>query len=83
LAEIDAVVTDLAMPRMDGATLIRAVRRMKPSLPIIASTGYASKANVSELHVNAVLNKPYRSDALLGALHSALCGAPASPPAAP
>jgi PAS domain S-box-containing protein len=40
---IDLVITDMAMPQMNGAQLAQAIRTMKPSLPIILATGYAER----------------------------------------
>ncbi|GIL41382.1 hypothetical protein TMPK1_36190 [Rhodospirillales bacterium TMPK1] len=37
--EVDAVVTDVFMPLMDGVEFTRAIRRHAPALPIIAVTG--------------------------------------------
>jgi PAS domain S-box-containing protein len=39
----DLVITDMAMPQMNGAQLAQAVRILKPTLPIILATGYAEK----------------------------------------
>lgn len=36
---VDLVVTDLRMPRLDGYTLISHLRRLAPSLPVLAITG--------------------------------------------
>ena len=36
---IDAVVTDMSMPKMDGIELTRALLNERPELPIIAVTG--------------------------------------------
>ncbi|HEV7404634.1 MAG TPA: PAS domain S-box protein [Chthoniobacteraceae bacterium] len=71
-AEIAAVLTDLAMPFLDGPTLIRALRKMKPGLPVIVSTGQGEKARISDLAVEVFLNKPYGADTLLRALHWAI-----------
>jgi len=38
--EVDAVVTDYKMPRMDGAELARRIRESRPSLPVLIITGY-------------------------------------------
>ena len=38
---VDILVTDLSMPGMDGASLIRAVQACRPDLPAIMLTGYA------------------------------------------
>jgi PAS domain S-box-containing protein len=40
-AEIDALVTDLSLPGMDGLAIIRAVQERRPGLPAILLTGYA------------------------------------------
>jgi PAS domain S-box-containing protein len=40
-ALIDCLVTDLAMPEMNGIALIRAARASRPGLPAIVLTGYA------------------------------------------
>ena len=37
--KVAAVVTDLAMPLMNGLMLVRALRRIEPGLKIIISTG--------------------------------------------
>lgn len=73
--EIDAVLTDVLMPFMDGVTLVRALRRLRPQLPVIASTGQRERARLAELQalgVGAVLEKPYSADALLRLLHETL-----------
>jgi CheY-like chemotaxis protein len=41
--DIDLVITDMAMPKMNGAQLAQTIRFMKPSLPIILATGYAER----------------------------------------
>jgi PAS domain S-box-containing protein len=74
-AKIGAVLTDLMMPMVDGLTLIRALRAMKPGLPIIASTGLGEKNQLAELkalNVELVLHKPYRADTLLRTIHDVL-----------
>lgn len=40
---IDLVITDMAMPHMNGAQLAQAIRLKKPDLPIILATGYAER----------------------------------------
>jgi signal transduction histidine kinase len=43
-AGIDILVSDLAMPGIDGVALIREVRRRWPELPAVLITGYAGDA---------------------------------------
>ncbi len=72
---IAVMLTDLMMPHMDGVTLIRALRAMAPSLPIIASTGLGDKTQFAELKamgVKSVLPKPYGGDVLLRTIHDLL-----------
>jgi CheY-like chemotaxis protein len=40
-AEVDVLLSDVLMPRMDGAALARAVRAEWPGLPIILMSGHA------------------------------------------
>lgn len=40
-AEIDLMITDFSMPRMNGGELSRHARDLRPDLPILLATGYA------------------------------------------
>ena len=74
-AEIRAVITDMMMPRMDGATTIRALRELDPHVPIIATSGLTASGQLKEaqaLGVNAFLPKPYAAETLLEKLHEVL-----------
>jgi two-component system cell cycle sensor histidine kinase/response regulator CckA len=46
---IRVVLTDIAMPHMDGVALVRALRKMKPDVTIVASTGQGQQAKLDEL----------------------------------
>jgi PAS domain S-box-containing protein len=74
-AGIALVLTDLMMPLMDGMALIHALRKMKPAMPIIASTGLGEKTRLAELktlNIHTILTKPYGAAALLQTVHGAL-----------
>ena len=76
------VLTDLMMPHMDGVALIHALRKMGPTIPIVASTGLAKKpqlAELKQLNVHRVLNKPYSTETLLKSIHEALQNPLANP----
>jgi DNA-binding response OmpR family regulator len=76
--DIAAVLTDLMMPSMDGITLIRAVRAMAPSVPIIASTGLGERTHVAQLSalgVETILYKPFNARSLLLTMNAVLCPA--------
>ncbi|HEX4119565.1 MAG TPA: PAS domain S-box protein [Verrucomicrobiae bacterium] len=83
---IDAVITDIMMPTMDGVTFIRNLQEVKPGLRIIATSGQGTDMNGSLrsqelrlLGVSSFLAKPYASDKLLAALHDLLSGANGTP----
>ncbi|MDD5558481.1 response regulator [Candidatus Methylomirabilis sp.] len=42
----DVVITDMAMPRLDGLGLLEQLRRLDPGLPVIVLTGHGSFENV-------------------------------------
>jgi CheY-like chemotaxis protein len=76
---IDAVLTDIDMPQMGGATLIRTLCRLRPGLPVIASTGQSEGvdlAKLKEIGVNSILKKPFKAEILLRALDTVLKAAP-------
>ncbi len=80
-AEIDVVMTDVAMPFIDGLTLVRTLRKMKPGIRIILSSGRdedCAGPEVAALRVDQCLTKPYTRETLLLALdHMLNCTVPA------
>ncbi len=71
--EIAAVLLDMMMPVMDGATLINALRRIDADVCIIAASGlHGNEARVTHAHVKHFLLKPYSAEAMLGMIHTAL-----------
>src|SRR5581483_9090594 len=72
---IALVFSDLTLPHMDGITLVRAARKMKPNMPIIVSSGQGEPAGMGELQALGGTNflpKPYDTGKLLAAVHEAL-----------
>ena len=72
---IGVVLTDIAMPYMDGVALVRALRKMKPEIPVIGFTGDAHHARLDELramNVSKFLIKPFNAEDLLAAIHGSL-----------
>ena len=69
----DVVVTDLAMPEMDGRELSRRLRsdRRTSDLPIIAVSGQASY-RAREAGADVVLEKPCEPDTLLHVIEDVL-----------
>jgi CheY-like chemotaxis protein len=73
---IDAVVTDMVMPEMDGIELIRALLAERPGLPIVAVSGVHDWADyltlATTLGAKTGLRKPVRSTELIQALRECL-----------
>lgn len=70
-ADIDIILTDMAMPIMDGPALIVALRAMNPVVKIIGSSGMASNDGIARAvgsGVEEFVHKPYTAEAMLTAL---------------
>ena len=75
--EIDLVVMDVVMPRMGGKDVMERMRRDKPDIEIIFTSGYSA----SEIHTNFILEeglefipKPYSTDVLRARVRAVLDG---------
>jgi excisionase family DNA binding protein len=76
----DLLIADLKMPGMDGLTLIREAKRIRPELAIIIITGFSTESSAIEavnLGVAGYLTKPFRVPQVLAAAAKAL-GVPAA-----
>jgi signal transduction histidine kinase/CheY-like chemotaxis protein len=64
--KIDLLITDFSMPKMNGAQLAEAAKRLRPGLPILLATGYADIPTTSiDLHR---IGKPYQQEQLAAAI---------------
>jgi len=70
-APFDAVVTDYAMPGMNGLELAQRIKQKNPKLPIILATGYAELPADRSIEFQH-LSKPYTSKDLAAALENAV-----------
>jgi len=65
---------------MGGVALARALKRLSPQTPVIASSGghcdAASEAELKRLGVKTILRKPYTTEKLLATLRAVLDGQP-------
>ena len=80
----DAIVSDLAMPRMDGLALCRALRRdpVTMAVPILVVSGNAAQLGAAfDAGCDAVLAKPCTGALLVSIIHR-LLRLPSSTPAA-
>jgi PAS domain S-box-containing protein len=75
--EIDAVVTDVVMPSMNGRVLVEHLRREQPDLRALFTSGYTSDAvlerGISEAEV-AFVQKPFTAETLAARLRQLLDG---------
>jgi len=71
---IDIVITDLRMAPIDGLQLFKEIHSLKPELPVILLTAYASVETAIEAMKSGMfdyLTKPFRVDELLACLKRA------------
>jgi signal transduction histidine kinase/ActR/RegA family two-component response regulator len=68
--EIDIVFSDVMMPGpMNGVELAQEIRRRRPNLPVLLTSGYAEAASRSAtVHQIKIIPKPYRMEELREAL---------------
>ena len=69
--DIDLLITDMAMPLVDGAQLAQAIRALRPDFPIILATGFAQRLDgfVADL---PRLAKPFNQLGLMEILNKAM-----------
>lgn len=56
--DIQLVILDLSMPRMDGRQWLRWFRARRQDSPVVIVTGFKSEAEDAELQASVVLEKP-------------------------
>ena len=74
-AHYDLIVADLRMPGFDGLELIKGVRYLDDTVPIVLMTGYGSQGVAREaarLGVNHYVDKPFDVPALIEIIHTLL-----------
>lgn len=70
--EIDLVLMDLKMPGMDGFEAIRQIKKLRPSLPIIAQTAYAfaeEEEKAMQSGCDDYISKPIKKQVLVEKIH--------------
>jgi two-component system cell cycle sensor histidine kinase/response regulator CckA len=79
--DIHLLITDVVMPSMDGPTLVRAVKHLRPEIQVIFMSGYAEEAfrrndeKAEDLHF---LPKPFGLKQLAAKVKDVLSGTPTS-----
>lgn len=76
-ADFDMILTDMVMPRMTGAELVRQIRRIRPALRALVMSGYAPDAMASgavmppDVHF---MEKPFNAHSLVAKIQQILTG---------
>ena len=75
--QFDMIVSDVVMPVMDGPSMIRAVRQLRPGIPVLFMSGYAEEQLRSELDLDNVefLPKPFTVQQITDKVGAVLAGA--------
>jgi CheY-like chemotaxis protein len=81
-SHFDAVMVDLFMPGMDGLETVTSIRRLAPSVPIVAMSGFRFSDSTpgfpdfldmaTKLGATACLRKPFGPSQLLAAVADSL-----------
>lgn len=74
-ASFDVVFTDVVMPGMNGIELADTLRRDRPELPIVLTTGYSDRIVTTGSPGYPVITKPYRLESLAAIIDQALAAA--------
>jgi two-component system cell cycle sensor histidine kinase/response regulator CckA len=67
VADLDVVLSDIVMPRMNGVQLLQSLSTLRPDLPVLLMSGYGT-AQLADLGITSpcgVLGKPFSSEALV------------------
>ncbi len=73
--DVRLVLTDMVMPKMDGANLIRSIRSIQPNVKIVAMSGLMDKEKLMKLagvEAGGFITKPFTGETLLQVVHRSL-----------
>jgi PAS domain S-box-containing protein len=71
---IDVVLLDLTMPRLGGLEVLAELRRRQPGVRVVLMTGYSTEElsdKIEDDGVTALVQKPFSSERLVGAIRAA------------
>ncbi len=80
--EIAVVITDMAMPIMDGLATIKALKAINPNVKLVSSSGLDLDSRIAMTKnddVRHFIPKPYTAEAMLKVLHEVVQGPPKGP----
>ena len=72
--QIKLVVLDMTMPNMDGNETFAALRKIRPDIPVILSSGYTEQDTMENFDgdLAGFIQKPYRTSALIAKVQQIL-----------
>lgn len=70
--QVDVVLCDQFMPRLDGWGTLSTLYAIDPSVPVIIISGYDAQPPPQDMPPHQYLTKPYTMDVLREAIHEAL-----------
>ena len=75
--QVDLVITDILMPEVDGLEVVRTLRRISTSLPIMVMSGGANRdldflVEAKEFGATRIISKPFRLEELVVMVHELL-----------
>ena len=75
--EIDLIISDLEMPKMNGNEVLKKLRKIDPEIKVLLSSGSLTDADeqyIIDKGFDGFLQKPYNLDALCGKISEILNG---------
>jgi len=76
---IDLLITDVALPGLDGLEIARQLRSLQPDLRVLFISGWYDHPKFPRLERENLLGKPFSRDTLNEAVVRALRGRPGQP----
>ena len=82
--QVDLVITDVLMPEIDGLEVLRALRRLSSTLPIIVMSGGEARdldflVEAQEFGATRTISKPFRPEELIDIVQDLLNPLPRHP----
>jgi len=72
--DIELIVTDVRMPKLDGFALALSARALRPGLPVLFMTGYSGASPPEALATAPMLHKPFAPEELVATVGTILSG---------
>lgn len=74
--DLDMIVTDVRMPKVDGFMLALSARDIRPDIALMFMTGYTGASPPQKLAAEKTLHKPFAPEDLVSAINAILARRP-------